>query len=878
MNKKPLLLRAVVALMVIAVFVISLFPLTERDFYDTFRSLWKDVNDPVLTQVEMRARELQAATPGMYPSAALEEVAKREKVNFVDRVDGKQYLDNRDVLAEVRKLTAASIRRGLDLAGGAEFVMRIIPDEPYVRAVEEAAGDSAKLADLQRGFDTSRDRAIEILRLRMEKNRIFEVEIYPMGSDMISLRVPVVSNDEKVRMLNLVKMSAQLRFALVAENNADLVASYAADPNFRAPGYSPLTDAEGRVFFVANRTEMHGRDISYAQPVSDEFGQRSIALRFNAKGAVDFGKVTTNNVGRELAIMLDDTLYCAPRINEPIMGGNASISGNFSQEDLRDISDALMAGSMQYKLTEEAVFDTDPTLGADNVRNGVFAGIAALVVVFLFMVFYYRFGGLIASIALGANVVMILGALAAFNQTLTLPGIAGIVLTMGMAVDINVLIFERLREEQRTGKSLVASLDAAYSRVLPVIIDAYLTAFFTAFILLNVGTGAVKGFAITMLIGVFTSVFCGVFLTRLCFDTLVQRNPVTRFCGVIAGMFGRKSKEDWHLAKLTLVTLVPADARINYLRFWKQSLIIAAVLFLGTAAIFAVRGDAAFSIDFTGGTMVTFDYDERVPSAEVAGTLSQAGYGDAKVTYKTSISAGDSTKVEILIRNSDQAGAAATDAAGNSLGKEIEVALNSAFPQAHFSGGQESVVSGLVGWEFTKRAILAIGLAFIGIALYISVRYEFSYAMAALVAMIFDVTLAVGVFLATGREISLVVVAAALTVIGYSINDKIVIFDRIRENLRLRKDLTYMQLINMSINQTLARTLLTSVTTALVLAVLLIFGGIAINDFVLVMLLGVVIGTVSSIFQACPLVAMWHRRRVGVREDNRIENADYGDN
>ena len=255
-------------------------------------------------------------------------------------------------------------------------------------------------------------------------------------------------------------------------------------------------------------------------------------------------------------------------------------------------------------------------------------------------------------------------------------------------------------------------------------------------------------------------------------------------------------------------------------------------------------------------------YVEKVDTNQLSATLKENGFGESRITYKKT--AGDNGQVEIIIR--EDSGAGEADLAGNSLGKRIERVLSSAYPKAGFSGGQETVVSGLVGWEFSKSAMLAVFMAFIIIAAYISLRYEFAYAMAGLVALMHDVIISTGIFLLLGREISLNVIAALLTIIGYSINDTIVVFDRIRENLGLRKDLNYFQIINLSLNQTMARTLLTSFSTFLVLVVLLVAGGVAINDFVLVMLLGVLVGTYSSVFIASPLVALWHRRKTGVKE------------
>jgi SecD/SecF fusion protein len=857
MNKRPLILRTVIFAIIIVVFFLEISPLTPLDFYKTFNSMLKNPKDPVATKLITEAKAAQAKNPNIYPSIALLDAANQSGVELKSLVNakGNKLEINRDVIALVRQKASSSIRLGLDLNGGVEFLLELVPDEDFLKKVkEESKGekDSVEQARkrLEDRFQYYRDLAIETLRSRMEAQKIFEAEISPAGGHYVSLKVPVVSNDEKLKLLELIKMSAKLRFCLVLKDNATKVNEYLAAPkSFVTPsGYKLMKTEEFRkgkkskvrMYFIKRRWSMSGKNITEAFPSLDQFGQRQIILRFNNTGGKDFAELTKKNIGRQLAIVLDNKLYSAPVINSAITGGSAEISGQFSQEECKAISDALVSGSLPFEIKVGAIFNTDPTLGKANVLNGIWAGIMALIVVVLFISIYYLRAGLVAIFALGVNVILVLGALAAFDATLTLPGIAGIILTMGMAVDANVLIFERIREELNKGKSLSIAITQGYKHAFTTIIDANLTTLFTALILMKVGTGPVKGFAVTLSIGIFTSVFTALFLTRLIFDYF----------------------ERFFKFKTMAMCSWLKEPKFDFLSKRKIAFVISSTLIVFSLVFCLTKGSNMLGIDFTGGTQFTFSYQKRVPIQEIRDTLKKHDY-DAKVTYKTSLgSQADNKKLEILIRKN--IAIEEGDEKITSPKEKIGTLLNGKFKEAKFEGGHESSLGGLVGWEFSKSAIYAIVLAFLGIILYISIRFEFAYAIASIIALMHDVIIATGIFVLCGNEVSLPVVAALLTIIGYSLNDTIVVFDRIREGLALNPDMHYKKVINMSINKTLSRTILTSLTTLLVLIILFFFGGIAINDFVLVMLLGVIIGTYSSIFVASPIVAYWHKK-IGIR-------------
>lgn len=843
MNKKPVILRLIIAAVVILVFALSMIPLAERPFYDTFKNMVKKdaaVADALIND----AKAIQEKNADIYPSQALLTAATNKGVEMKKLIaENKNIEDNRDVIGAIRKNAASSIRLGLDLAGGVEFLIELVPDEEFLKKLDTIKDDGSAKDETRKRMDDEfsryRDMAIEILRKRLETNKIFESEIAPSGGRYISLKAPIVSKDEKVQLLNLIQMSAKLRFRLVHQDNDALVAQYLADPkNFQGPiGYELMTNTTFRsgdkpvvnYYFVENRAQMDGKGIVDAVPTRDQFGQRMISLRFDGNGAAKFGEVTTRHVGRLLAIVLDGKLYCAPVLREPITTGQAQISGSFSNEELTAISNALVSGSFPFQIKVEATFDTDPKLGADNIKNSIYAGIAALIVVVIFMIVYYNLAGVIAVIALGTNVILVLGALAAFDSTLTLPGMAGIILTIGMAVDANVLIFERIREELEAGKNLPAAIEAGYAKAFSAVFDANITTLFIAIILMNFGTGPVKGFAVTLGIGIISSLFTAIYITHLVFDILVQYTGITTL-----KMRKFLDKPDF-----------------DFLKNKKIFFIVSSVLIIGTFIACAVRGTDMLSVDFTGGTLQSFNYTEKVPVSKVEQVLKSYSIPGA-VTYKSNSGATETKTMEILIRKADITGA-------KSLA-DTAALLNKSFPQAKFTAAGESTVGGLIGMEFTKSAIIALILSFIGIIVYVTLRYEFAYAVASVLALVHDVVIAVGIYVVCGRELSLTVVAAVLTIIGYSINDTIVIFDRIREAVELYPNKPYRELVNRSINDTLNRTMLTSITTLLVVLVLFFFGGAAINDFVFVMLLGILIGTYSSICISSPIVSVWHKK------------------
>ena len=430
-------------------------------------------------------------------------------------------------------------------------------------------------------------------------------------------------------------------------------------------------------------------------------------------------------------------------------------------------------------------------------------------------------------------------------MTLTLPGIAGIILTIGMAVDANVLIYERIREEIESKKTVLNAIDLGFDRAYSAIFDSNITTLVVAVILLWQGTGAIKGFAITLAIGVFTTLFTAVFLTRLLFDLM------TRFMSV---------------KSLKMHSFVGRGTHVDFLGLRKYALACSAILILATFIFVGIRGKECLGIDFTGGTQVELSFKEAVPAEKISTFLKSQGF-ENKVTYKTGSAVDAQKKLEIIIRDTEGGTTEKTAEAGAVVMEKVTNALNKEFPAAAFKGETQSTLGALIGQTFMKSALISLILSFAVMIIYLTFRFQFSYSIAGTVVLVHDVIIGVGLYLMCGGQITLNVVAAALTIVGISINDTIVTFDRVRENLTLVKDRSYWDIINLSINQTLGRTILTTSTILMVLVMQLVFGGSGIRDFVSVMLFGLLVGTYSSVFITNLIIAYWHKPVKTVKTD-----------
>ena len=621
------------------------------------------------------------------------------------------------------------------------------------------------------------------------------------------------------------------------------------------------------------RAPLEGDVITSSKDDFDQMGHPSVSMQMNSDGARRWSQITKQNIGRGVAIVLDDAVYSAPRILTQIDGGNSQITGNFTIEDTKDLANTLNSGKMPAptRIVQEEV--VGPSLGAQSIKQGVISFIVAFVLLMIYMIMLYGFiPGIMADIALLFNLFFTLGILTSFQAALTMPGIAGIVLTLGTAVDANVLIYERIKEELRRGLGMKEAVTKGYSNAFSAIFDSNVTSLITGFILLFFGTGPVKGFATTWIIGIFCSFFTAVFLTRLVYEN-------------------RLKKDKW--LDLTFVTgyskNLMQNAKYNFMGMYKKSFAIwgvAAIIFIGS---FFVRG-LSQSIDFTGGRnyVVTLDKETHVEDvrAALAGAfINSVGENAGKEANTSVIALGTDGKTIRVSTNWD------IESNNPDVDDQAETILYNALKQGGFvsqakvedfknpdvrEGGSiisSAKVGPAVAKDITYGAIVSVIIALIAIFLYILIRIRnVAFSTGATIALALDALVVIGFYsvlwgwVPMSLEIDQVFIGAILTVIGYSINDKVVVFDRIRENFQLYGKRDRQQLFNDSLNQTLARTINTSVTTLIVLLCIFILGGDSIRSFSFAMILGVIIGTLSSLFIAAPTAFLVMGRTI--REDD----------
>jgi len=596
----------------------------------------------------------------------------------------------------------------------------------------------------------------------------------------------------------------------------------------RGERYYPL-------YYVKKRPEMTGAMVKDARPdigtgVDPKVAGRPIVHFFTTKDGVRlFSRITGANIGRRLAIVLDGKVYSAPVIETKITKGASMITGMGSMEEARDLAIVLRTGALPapVKIINKQV--VGPSLGADSIRQGVRAALIGLVLVVVFMAAYYRLCGLLADIALVLNLIFLMAALAGLHGTLTLPGIAGIILTIGMSVDANVLIFERIREELRQGRTVLRAISNGYSQAFRTILDANLTTLITAVVLYQFGTGPIRGFALTLSLGIIFSMFTAVVVTRVMLDAIVSRREVAQLS--IGSSFLRKPK-------VQFVDLM------RYVFLGSSSAIAAGLLF------FVVQGPV-YGIDFTGGTLLEGHFKDPVSVAEIRQVLSDVPFGDEKMDLADSEIKEFGSSNTFLIRFENPQGEVLTKAVRNRVKDAFGERLGEDWLR------QEVDVGPKIGGELRGKAIKAILYSMLGILIYITWRFEFRFAVAAIIALFHDVLFTMGLLTILRQEFTMPVVAALLTIVGYSLNDTIVVFDRIREKLRTLRRVPFSEVVNIGINETLARTLITSLTTLIVVLALLLIGGTVIFGFALALTVGVFVGTYSSIFVASPILVAW---------------------
>ena len=798
------------------------------------------------------------------------------------------------------------VKLGLDLKGGTSFTVEVDQSEVRKQILEGDAkleGTALETA-IQASVKKTQGVALEVIRSRVDGLGIAEPEIYPLLDSRIVIRLPGVDVNKRTEAKNSIMSVAFLEFRLVhAESDAWVNELFTAGLTPR--GFTMARSGKGQFYvrdrkavddkdldrtfweelkrfgtkrgaefmleketlqdgstvyrpaYIEVRKQLTGSALKDARVEYDQINRPYISLSFNKAGAERFGKVTAayaprgeNNlnseIGRRLAIILDGKLYSAPTIQDAIYSGNAQITGSFTVDECTRLVNVLRAGALPAPVTIVEERTVDPSLGKDSIDSGMRACIYGAIGVVVFMGGYYLLAGMVADISLLMLMLMLpfgmwfsSGILSLFSAgagasaglpVLTLPGIAGIVLTLGMAVDANVLIYERIREELALGKSVVNSISAGYEKAFATIFDSNLTTLVAAVIMFWQGSGSIRGFAVTLTAGILISMLTALVFTRLLLDTMAEKMKLKT---IKMFSFFPKTKIDFMGKRFIAIGAS-----------W-------AIIILSWIFLFH-KGEKNFGVDFTGGTSITFAFDQKAPAEKVRAVLETAGIRDAAIQYHGELGAGAGGKGDTLeVKVSYENGPVAMNA------------IKTAFAAQGYKDIANDAVGPQIGAELKKKGALSMVLALLGITIYIAFRFEFGFAIGAIVATVHDVLITIGLYCLLGRELNLTIVAALLTIIGFSVNDTIVVFDRIRENIKLMKGTkaSYVEISNISINQTLSRTILTSLTVVITVISLLLFGGGAIFDFALTLLIGFTVGTYSSIYVATPVALLWHKEK-----------------
>jgi SecD/SecF fusion protein len=710
------------------------------------------------------------------------------------------------------------IQLGLDLKGGTSFLVRLVREK-----VEVTNQDGTTKIEERVITPAMVEQAVEVIRKRVDSLGTAEPVIAPAGPDRILVQIPGLAPEKLEDTREQLRKVAKLEFRKVhAKSQEILQGMVPPDPNYIRMSHVELEEGKevnrGEIV-VRKNIDLEGKAVASAGASFQAKGW-VVDIIFNSEGAKTFGELTNEvyNDRSALAIVLDGKVISAPGVREgPIYGGRCEISGSFTESQVRNLASAL-ENPLQTPVMIEEERSAAPSLGEDSIKSGLNSGIFGIIATVVVVLLYYRFAGLVANIALTVNTVILLGAMVMFGSVLTLPGIAGMILTLGMAIDANVLIYERLREEMAEGKTLKSSINTAYDKAFSAIFDSNVTTLITAGILFWKASGPVKGFAVTLTFGIIASLFTALVVTRNLFSWAIHLG--------------------W-LKKITMTNLIK-PTKIDFLGKRRVAITFSAVIIAASIGLFAARGDKNFGVDFKGGDRLVLSAKSKPSDGEVRAAVESLKLGDVVVQTEKG-----SKGEYITVRSPKDSGHVIADY------------LTKTMPDAGFVTEQLESVGSVVGGELAKNSLIALGLGMLGILIYVSLRFELSFAIGALVALLHDVVITVGIFSLMGRELSLVIVGAILTIAGYSVNDTIVVFDRIRENIASGRRGSVADIMNTAINETLSRTVLTGGVTLMTTLILFLMGGPVLGDFAATILIGVLVGTYSSVYVAAPIVLWW---------------------
>ncbi len=688
-------------------------------------------------------------------------------------------------------------------------------------------------AGIQYRMSNAVQQSLEIIRQRVDQVGVAEPTIQRVGGDRVLVQLPGEQDPSSLRAL--LGSTAKMSFHLLGREGE--------------PGVRMLPDASGHNYPVQDRVLLAGDRLTDARVAFEpQTNQPVVSFRFDQTGATRFAQITQQNVGQPFAIVLDGKVLSAPVIREPITGGSGQISGSFSVEEANTLAALLRAGALPAKLTviEERTVGAD--LGGDAIEKGIFSGLIGFGLVVVFIIALYGAWGLLAVLALALNVILTFAGLTLIGATLTLPGIAGIVLGIGLAVDANVLINERIREETRRTKTAFAAIDLGFNKAYSTIIDSNVTALIATVLLFWFGSGPVRGFAVTMGLGIAISMFTAVSVVRVAMIAIASRYKLKTI----------------NIRPLLPVTLIKDGTKIDFMKARMFGIGISAFLSISSIVLFITPG-LNYGVDFKGGIQIEVSTPQAADLGRFRGGLEGLGLGEVALQEF-----GDSNHMLVRLERQPGPESAQTEAVSKVRAKIAEID-----PGAKIE--RTEVVGPKVSGELATAGILSVVLASLAMLVYIWVRFDWPFAVGAIATLVLDVTKTIGFFALTGLDFNLTAIAALLTLVGYSVNDKVVVYDRMRENMRLYKSMPLRDLINLSINETLARSLYTSATAFLAMLPMAIWGGSAVESFAVPMVFGIFIAASSSVFIAAPILLFlgdWrarHRKAVAAAAESETK-------
>ncbi len=734
---------------------------------------------------------------------------------------------NAAILNSLLNHSKGRIKYGLDLKGGLGVTL----------SLSDASLNGATSDVRQKSLD----KAIEMIDKRINGMGVAETMVRPMGDNSVEIQIPGDPLKDNPDAIDVIKKPAKLEFRVASGPLPSVPSADEVPLGMHVMNWVHENHDTGEIietpFLVSDVVAAPGNIVSSAHPYSDPTnGRPMVTMSFNAEGAKLMEALTSKLVVNHdpMAIVLDGRLVSAPAV-QGVISSQGQITGEFTVKEVLDLSNDLN-NPLDKEMKVDEINEVGPTLASEARLSSIKAGLLGTALVVVFMVGIYSLAGFLSVVTLILNVGMILGVQASIGATLTLPGVAALVLTIGMAVDANILIYERMREEKDRGKNLFNALEAGHDRALASILDSHVTSIITAIILIWLGTGPIKGFGVILAIGLAANLFCVLVFNHALLELVTSKN--------------------W-LTDIKFRRLIP-EVNLPFFSYRKIAIGSSiAVMLIGLGAI-AYRGQNAFGTDFRGGDEVSVHFVQQISQNEIDSAAKDLKISEVTSSYQTELGSGVQT-----LKIQTETG----------QGKNLLTALSQKFPgritAQQVKDANVVQIGATVSENLKWNALLAVALSLLGVMVYVAFRFEVGYAIGAIVATLHDIIITVGIYILLGGQFTAPMVAAVLMIIGYSLNDTVIVFDRVREELKLNPHLKLVQVLDLAVNRTFARTTMTSMTTFLAACSLFVFGTGVVHDFALVFMIGIATGTASSIFIANPVFCWWHkgdRHHVEARE------------